>query len=126
VAVDPARFTRICPDGAPACQAQPNRGIAPPAIDKVTRNATSLTVSGRVQAGSPMGATIELYGNRNAGDPEGEIFLGETRIRTNGAQTPFTMQVTAPAGSVPTSFTATITSNDGATSEFSRPVGLSD
>ena len=36
------------------------------------------------------------------------------------------MEVTAPIGSVPTSFTATLTSNDGATSEFSRPVGLSD
>jgi 3-dehydroshikimate dehydratase len=126
VAVDPTRLTKICPDGAPTCQAQPNHGIAPPAIDKVARNGTSLTVSGRVQAGSPMGAIIELYGNRNAGDTEGEIFLGETRIRTNGAQTPFTMEVTAPVGSVPTSFTATITSNDGATSEFSRPVGLSD
>ena len=38
----------------------------------------------------------------------------------------FTMKVTAPIGSVPTSFTATITTVDGATSEFSRPVGLSD
>jgi 3-dehydroshikimate dehydratase len=126
VTVDPARLTKICPDGAPACQAQPNRGIVPPAIDKVTRNGTTLTVSGRVQSGTASGVIIELFGNRNAGDAEGEIFLGETRVRTNGGQTPFTMEVTAPVGSVPTSFTATVTTNDGATSEFSRPAGLSD
>ena len=126
VPVDPARFTRICPDGAPTCQAQPNHGIAAPVIDKVTRNGTTLTVNGRAQTGAATGAIIELFGNRNAGDAEGEIFLGEARIRTNGGQTAFTMEVTAPVGSVPTSFTATLTSHDGATSEFSRPVGLSD
>jgi 3-dehydroshikimate dehydratase len=126
VPVDPARFTKICPDGAPACQVQPNHGIAPPSIDKVTRNGTTLTVTGRAQAGFATAAIIELFGNRNAGDPEGEIFLGEARIGTNGGQTAFTMEVIAPVGSVPTSFTATITTNDGATSEFSRPAGLSD
>jgi hypothetical protein len=36
------------------------------------------------------------------------------------------MTVNAPSSSVPTSFTATITTVDGATSEFSRPVGMSD
>ena len=61
---------------------------------------------------------MPLFGNRDAGDAEGEIFLGETRVRTNGGQTPFTMEVAAPVGSVPTSFTATVTTSDGATSEF--------
>jgi 3-dehydroshikimate dehydratase len=126
VTVDAARLTKICPDGAPACQAQPNHAIVPPAIDKVTRNGTTLTVSGRVQSATPSGVIIELFGNRNAGDAEGEIFLGEARVRTNGGQTPFSMEVTAPVGSVPTSFTATVTTSDGATSEFSRPAGLSD
>ena len=36
------------------------------------------------------------------------------------------MTVDAPSVSVPTGFTATVTSNDGATSEFSRPIGMSD
>ena len=38
VPVDPAKFTQICPDGAPDCQGPPNHGIAPPVIDKVVRN----------------------------------------------------------------------------------------
>ena len=42
---------------------------------------------------------------------------------TNGQ---FSMTVDAPSVSVPTGFTATVTSNDGATSEFSRPIGMSD
>jgi 3-dehydroshikimate dehydratase len=126
VAVDQSRLTKICPDSAPTCQAAPNFGIAAPVIDKVTRDGTKLTVRGRVQLPSASSATIELFGNRNSGDAEGEIFLGDARIRANGGQTPFTMEVAAPAGSVPVSFTATITSSAGATSEFSRPVGMSD
>ena len=94
-------------------------------IDKVVRNGTTLTVSGRVQLSVPLGATIELYGNRNTGDTEGEMFLGETRIGAR-EQSAFTITVNAPARGVPTSFTATVTTTDGATSEFSRPAGLSD
>ena len=49
----------------------------------MTRNGTMLTVNGRAQTGGT-GATIELFGNRNAGDTEGEIYLGEARIRADG------------------------------------------
>ena len=35
VPVDPAKFTQICPEGAPACQEQPNGGIAAPSLEKV-------------------------------------------------------------------------------------------
>jgi 3-dehydroshikimate dehydratase len=125
VVVDPAKLTKICPDGAPECQGPPNHGIAPPVIDKVVRNGTTLTATGRVQVSVPLGTTIELFGNRNTGDTEGEMFLGETKIAAHG-QTTFTITATAPTGSVPTGFTATVTTTDGATSEFSRPVGLSD
>jgi 3-dehydroshikimate dehydratase len=126
IEVDKSKLTRICPDGAPACQPAPNFGIAAPVIDKVTRDGTKLTVKGRVQLPSTSSAIIELFGNRNSGDTEGEIFLGDAQIKANGGQTPFTMEVSAPVGSVPVSFTATVTSSAGATSEFSRPVGMSD
>ena len=119
VPVDPAKFTHICPEGAPACQAQPNNGITPPSLEKITRSGTTLTASGRALAGG----TVELFGNRNAGDTEGEVYLGEARVGDNGQ---FSMTVDAPSVSVPTGFTATVTSNDGATSEFSRPIGMSD
>jgi 3-dehydroshikimate dehydratase len=119
VPVDPARFTHICPEGAPACQGEPNNGIAAPTLEKVSRSGTAMTASGR----APAGGTIELFGNRNAGDTEGEVYLGETRVGADGR---FSMTVDAPSVSVPTGFTATVTSTDGATSEFSRPVGMSD
>jgi 3-dehydroshikimate dehydratase len=127
VAFDPAQLKRICPDEAPNCQAAPNNGIEAPTLDKVTRDGTTLTANGHATLGAQAGAVIELYANPNAGDSEGEIFLGEATAKSdaNGRVT-FTMTVNAPFGLVPTSFTATLTSSDGATSEFSRPVGLSD
>ena len=127
VAFDPAKFTKICPDGEPNCQAAPNNGIAAPILDKMTRDGTTLTASGHALLGAQASAIIELYANPNAGDSEGEIFLGDVTAKSaaNGRFT-FSMTVNAPFGLVPTSFTATITSSDGATSEFSRPIGLSD
>ena len=125
VTADPSKLTKICPEGEPACQGPPNHGIAPPVIEKVVRDGTKLTATGRVQMSVPLGTTIELFGNRNTGDAEGEIFLGETRIAARG-QSAFSITVEAPTGAVPTGFTATVTTTDGATSEFSRPVGLSD
>jgi 3-dehydroshikimate dehydratase len=125
VPVDPSKFMHICPENAPTCQGPPNHGLAAPVIDKVVRNGAKLTATGRVQVSVPLGVTIELFGNRNTGDTEGEIFLGATNFAANG-QTAFTITVNAPTGIVPTGFTATATSTDGATSEFSRPVGLSD
>ncbi len=70
VAFDPAKLAKICPEGAPDCQAQPNHGIARPVIEKVVRDATALRFMGRALPGG----TIELFGNRNAGDAEGETF----------------------------------------------------
>ena len=125
VPVDPIKLTQICPDREPECQGPPNHGIAAPVIEKVVRDGTKLTATGRVQMSVPLGTTIELFGNRNTGDTEGEIFLGETRIAARG-QSAFSITVEAPTGSVPTGFTATVTTTDGATSEFSRPVGMSD
>jgi len=127
VPFDPARLSRICPEGAPSCQALPNGGLAPPILDKVTRNATTLTVEGHAELAAHTGATIELFANSNAGDSEGEIFLGEAPIKPDATgRVTFSMTVNAPLSSVPTSFTATMTTVDGATSEFSRPVGMSD
>ena len=71
---------KSAPTASPTCQGPPNHGIAAPVIDKVMRDGTKLTATGRVQMSVPLGTTIELFGNRNTGDTEGEIFLGETRI----------------------------------------------
>ena len=113
---------RSVPRASPRARARRTTASQPPVIEKVMRDGTKLTATGRVQMSVPLGTTIELFGNRNTGDTEGEIFLGETRIAARG-QSAFSITVEAPTGSVPTGFTATVTTTDGATSEFSRPVG---
>src|SRR6476619_7180586 len=45
----PASLTRICPDGAPGCQAAPNRAIAAPTLESVRRSGAQLAVQGRLR-----------------------------------------------------------------------------
>ena len=122
----PASLTKICPDGAPNCQAAPNRGLAAPTLESVRRSAAQLSVQGRLRATPRARFTVEVFGNRDKGSGEGETFLGEAAITTDadGVGT-FALTVDAP-GAMPASFTATATSSDGATSELGAPVALSE
>ena len=122
----PASLTRICPDGAPSCQAAPNRAIAAPMLESARRSGAQLAVQGRLRGTPRARLTVEVFGNRDKGSGEGEIFLGETATTTDadGAGV-FALTVDAP-GAVPASFTATATSSEGATSEFSAPIALSE
>jgi len=122
----PASLTRICPDSAPNCQAAPNRGLVAPTIDSVRKSAAQLAVQGRLRATPRSRFTVEVFGNRDKGGSEGETFLGEAAVTTDadGVGT-FALTVDAP-GAMPASFTATVTSSEGATSEFSAPVALSE
>ncbi|HVD83382.1 MAG TPA: hypothetical protein VNC42_04020, partial [Bradyrhizobium sp.] len=122
----PASLTRICPDSAPNCQAAPNRGLVAPTIDSVRKSAAQLAVQGRLRATPRSRFTVEVFGNRDKGSSEGETFLGEAAVMTDadGVGT-FALTVDAP-GAMPASFTATVTSSEGATSEFSAPVALSE
>ena len=71
-------------------------------------------------------ASTRASGNRDKGSGEGETFLGEAAVTTDadgvGA---FALTVDAP-GAMPASFTATVTSSEGVTSEFSAPIALSE
>ena len=122
----PASLTKICPDGAPGCQAAPNRAMAAPTLESVRRSGAQLAVQGRLRGTPRARLTVEVFGNRDKGSGEGEIFLGETVTTTDadGAGV-FALTVDAP-GAVPASFTATVTSSEGATSEFSAPIALSE
>ena len=71
---------------------------------------------------------MEVFGNRAAGSGEGEMFLGDVAA-TSDAEGRGRFSLTINAGklaAMPASFTATLTSADGATSEFSQPVALSE
>ncbi|HKD40597.1 MAG TPA: hypothetical protein VKB87_09955, partial [Myxococcaceae bacterium] len=73
----PGSLAKICPDGAPNCQAPPNGGLAAPTLERARKSANGLTVQGALR-GKPLSRfTVEVFGNRASGSGEGEIFLGD-------------------------------------------------
>ena len=128
VAPPPGSFAMICPDGAPHRQAPPNGGLAAPTLERARKSANELSVQGALQ-GKPLSCfTVEVFGNRAPGSSEGEIFLGDV-VTTSDAEGngKFWLAIDASKfAALPVSFTATLTSADGATSEFSKPITLSE
>jgi 3-dehydroshikimate dehydratase len=128
VAPAPGSLAKICPDSAPNCQAPPNGGLAAPTLESARKSANGLTVQGALR-GKPLSRfTVEVFGNRSSGSGEGEVFLGDvvTTSDTEG-NGKFSLTVdTSKLAATPASFTATLTSADGATSEFSQPIMLSE
>jgi len=128
VAPAPGSLAKICPDGTPNCQPPPNGGLAAPTLERARKSATGLTVQGALR-GKPLSRfTVEMFGNRASGSTEGEIFLGDV-VATSDAEGngKFSLEFDASKlAALPISFTATLTSADGATSEFSKPITLSE
>jgi 3-dehydroshikimate dehydratase len=121
-------LAKICPDDAPNCHAPPNGGLAAPTLESVRKRAGGLIVQGELR-GKPLSRfTVEVFGNRAAGSGEGEMFLGEVKTTSDAeGRGRFSLTVdAAKLATMPASFTATLTSADGATSEFSQPVALSE
>ena len=123
----PASLTKICPDGAPNCQAAPNRAASPRPRSSACAGARR---SSRCKAGcaarraraSP--SKCSATGTRAAA--KAKSFSARPRPRPMPtALGIFALTVDAP-GAMPASFTATATSSDGATSEFRAPVALSE
>src|SRR5215813_2025526 len=128
VAPPAGSLAKICPDGAPNCQAPPNGGLAAPTLERVRKHAGELIVQGELRGKPRSRFTVEVFGNRAAGSGEGEMFLGEVATTSDAeGQGKFSLTVdAAKLAAMPASFTATLTSADGATSEFSQPVALSE
>lgn len=126
VTIDPAKLAKICPDGAPDCQGPPNGGIAAPVLDSARQSGMRLTVQGHFQAAPLSRFSVEVFAShQRASGAEGEIFLGEVVTTTNaGGRAQFTLIVGSMPGT-PETYTATVTSSDGATSEFSAPIAQS-
>jgi 3-dehydroshikimate dehydratase len=94
----------------------------------VRKRAGELIVQGELR-GKPLSRfTVEVFGNRAAGSGEGEIFLGHVAATSDAeGRGKFSLAIdAAKLAAMPASFTATLTSADGATSEFSQPVALSE
>src|SRR6516165_6755240 len=128
VAPAPGSLAKICPDGAPKCQAPPNGGLAPPTLERVRKHAGELIVQGELRGKPRARFTVEVFGNRVAGSGEGEMFLGDVAATSDAeGRGRFSLTVdAAKLATLPASFTATLTSADGATSEFSQPVALAE
>ena len=123
---DPAKLSKICPDGAPNCQGAPNGGLAAPVIDNAHQSGMRLTLQGHLQATPLSRYSVEVFTNHGQQPAEGEIFVGEvvTTSDTSG-HAKFSLILDSAPGGRPATYTATATSSDGATSEFSRPVAPS-
>jgi 3-dehydroshikimate dehydratase len=128
VLVTPESLARICPDGGPDCQPPPNGGIAPPTLERVQRHGSEVIVQGHFEGAPNSHFTIEVFANRQAGGAEGELFIADVSVTSDAAGRAaflLTVPVTLPAA-LPLSFTATVTSSEGGTSEFSKPVTLAE
>src|SRR5262249_48436932 len=124
VVVNPESLARICPDGAPNCQPLPNGGIAAPTIERVQRRGGDVIVQGHLEGTPSARFMIEVFANRQAGGAEGEVFLANTSVASDTAgRAAFSLTIPMTLRDA-ASFTATATSSEGGTSEFSRPVRL--
>ncbi len=87
-----------------------------------------LTVQGHLQAAPLSRFSVEVFAShQRAGAAEGEIFLGEVVTTTDaGGRAQFTLVVDSVLGGTPTTYTATVISSGGATSEFSQPLAASN
>src|SRR5262249_59727623 len=103
-------------------------GLAAATRDGVRNRAGDVVVQGE-RGGKPLSRfTVEVFGNRAAGSGEGEMFLGDVAATSDAeGRGKFSLTIdAAKLAAMPASFTATLTSADGATSEFSQPVALSE
>jgi hypothetical protein len=94
----------------------------------VQRRGSEVLVQGHVQGAPSSRFTIEVFANRQAGVEEGEIFLADTSVASDAVGRA-TFSLTIPVtlhSALPPSFTATATSSEGGTSEFSKPVVLAE
>jgi 3-dehydroshikimate dehydratase len=127
VTPNPATFQHICPEHAPQCQPSPNRGLLSPTLTTARANAGELIVSGTLRGTPRTRYTLELFGNTDPSSSESERFLDEHPVYTDTAGVgAFTMRLERSRVDRIRGLTATITSNDGATSPLSPALQLKE
>jgi len=120
VSVNPATIQYICPQHTPQCQPSPNRGVRPPLLASLRESGNEIAINGSVSAEPSRRYVVELFGNSDAQSAEGEQFLVDQPIATDAAgAASFTIHVARSSADRVRSFTATITSDAGATSPLS-------
>lgn len=120
VTMNPATIQYICPQHAPQCQALPNRGLRAPVLSSVRESTREVAVAGAFSGEPSRRYLVELFGNIELQSPESEQFLTDHVIATDatGAAS-FTIHVDRASAERLRTFTATVTSDEGATSPLS-------
>ncbi|MDR6713126.1 3-dehydroshikimate dehydratase [Pseudomonas hunanensis] len=99
------------------CQPLPNHNQQPPRLLALDKD----VLRGEVQGPASSLLRIELFGNASAQASEAEQYLGEVLVNSDEQGRARFAQVLENAGNLH-SFTATVTTADGATSELSQPL----
>jgi 3-dehydroshikimate dehydratase len=84
-------------------------------------------LEGHLQATPLSRYSVEVFANHGQQPAEGEVFVGEVVTASDASgQAKFSLILdSVPSSGRPATFTATVTSSEGATSEFSQPVAPS-
>ncbi|QXH45636.1 right-handed parallel beta-helix repeat-containing protein [Pseudomonas xanthosomatis] len=99
------------------CQPLPNHNQQPPKLTGFAGN----VLRGEVQGPASSLLRVELFGNAAADGSEAEQYLGEVLVNSDEQGQARFAQLLEQVGGLQ-SFTATVTSVDGATSELSQPI----
>jgi 3-dehydroshikimate dehydratase len=126
VAADPSTLQHICPDQAPKCQPAPNRGLTAPTVT-TTVTTKELTITGKLTGSPSSRYVVEVFGNAAADGREAEMFLADSAVYTDatGAAS-FLVKIDRARAERVRSVTATITSDEGATSPLSDAVPVKE
>ncbi|MDQ1091531.1 hypothetical protein QE400_000944 [Xanthomonas sacchari] len=122
---DPRKRAAICgAAAADGCQPPPNFGQAAPQLRAIERGAGVPQVQGTFTGRPGHLYTVELFGNRRPGDDEAERYLGRAEASVDAqGQGRFALPLEADSADLAT-LTATVTSDDGATSPLSAPLAV--
>jgi 3-dehydroshikimate dehydratase len=125
VIVNAVTLQRICPQQAPQCQPAPNGGLAGPTLLSAHATANELTITGTLTGVPASRYLIELFGNVGADSVESERFLDDSAAYTDAAGVAaFTMRVERSRVERVRTLTATMTSDEGATSPLSAAIQI--
>lgn len=127
VQVNRATIQYICPDHAPSCQPAPNAGLKPPTLSTARRDGGDIEFVIRVTMAANAHGIVELFANTSATNSEGEIFLVDAPLVTDASGIAM-LKMRVPRSRLDRvqSVTASVTSNEGATSPLSAALSLKD
>jgi 3-dehydroshikimate dehydratase len=125
VTPNPATMLHICPQHAPPCQSAPNHGLVRPTLTAVRGAVSEMTLTGTLHGSPSSRYVIELFGNASATGDDSELFLDDTAAFTDrsGVAT-FSLRIDQSRLAGVRAITATMTSDDGATSAPSEPLPI--